>query len=215
MKPALILTTLVVLGMTLIPGVLDGQRRFRWGTDSELIDLASRLDDFPKQIGEWRCAADELISKSSSSQLQPITYINRVYVSDASQMQASVFILLGPTGPTAVHTPDICFSSRDFSILQKRQVVSVDPANSSPSKCFETRFQSRDASGSYLSSCYAWTIDGNWQAPENPRYFFSGSRFLCKIQVVVRYPDLESMEDDKILDQFLAEIEKTLRNKVF
>lgn len=215
MKPALILTTLGVVGMTLIPGILDGQRRFRWGTDSELVELASRLEDFPKQIGEWRCASDTLIDKSANSQLQPITYINRVYVNDASQMQASVFILLGPTGPTAVHTPDICFSSRDFSILQKRQIVSVDPANLSPSKCYETRFQSRDASGTYLKSWYAWTIDGNWQAPDNPRYFFSGSRFLFKIQVVVHYPDVESMEDDKIMDQFLAEIEKSLRIKVF
>lgn len=215
MKPSLILATIAVLVLTLIPAVQDGQRRFRWGEDSEVNELAARLEDFPKHIGEWRCISDDLIDKASSSQLQPVAYIYRVYVNDSRQMQAAVFILLGPTGPTAVHTPDICFSSREFSILGKRQVVSVAPEYSSPSKCFETRFQSRDAGGSYMTSWYAWTIDGDWHASENARFHFARSRHLFKIQIATRYADRETMENDKVMHEFVAEIEQNLRLKVF
>ncbi len=215
MKPALILATISVLVLTLIPAIKDGQRRFRWGEDSEVTLLASRLETFPKQIGDWRCISDELLGKTSANQLQPLGFINRSYVNDALKMQTNVFILLGPTGPTAVHTPDICFSSREFTIINKRKVVSVDPDRSSRSMCFETNFKSRDVSGSYLTSWYAWTIDGDWQAPENARYYFAGSRFLFKIQITARYPDLDTMENDKVMRQFLAEIEQNLRSSVF
>lgn len=215
MKPALILATVAVVAMTLVPAIQDGQRRFRWGEDSEVLALASRLDDFPKQIGQWRCTTDELIDKAARNQLEPFTYVNRTYVNDTLQMQTTVFILMGPSGPTAVHTPDICFSSRDFTIWRERQVVPVDPSNTSRSKCFETRFQSRDASGSFLTSWYAWTVDGVWHAPEQARYFFSDKRYLFKIQIATRYADREEMENDKVMGEFLAEIEKALRFKVF
>jgi hypothetical protein len=130
-------------------------------------------------------------------------------------MQTTVFILLGPTGPTAVHTPDICFSSRDYTIAEKRQVASVGGDSASPSKCFETRFQSSDASGRYLKSWYAWTVDGNWAATENTRYHFAGNRYLFKIQIATAYADRESMENDKAMGKFIAEIEQALRLKVF
>ena len=53
MKITLAAALVAVITMTLIPAIFDGQRRFRWGQDAEVMELAARLNNFPKRIGAW------------------------------------------------------------------------------------------------------------------------------------------------------------------
>lgn len=215
MKFALAICSLIVIVMTIIPAVVDGQRRFRWGEDEETTKFAERLSNFPSQIGGWKSTGDREISKTSQTQLQPIATIDRVYFNASKQKQAHVFILLGPTGPTAVHTPDICFNSRDFRIIGKRRQIGIETDGSRQSKLFLSQFESRDANKTFLSSWYGWTIDGDWKAIPGPRYFFAKSRYLFKIQVVSRYASKAAMENDPDMKEFIAELERTIHSQIF
>ena len=206
------LAATVVIIMTVIPAIVDGQRRFRWGEDKEVVELAERLKRFPMSIGSWQATSDSPIGETAEDMLRPFAAINRIYFNPSLQAKANVFILFGPTGPTAAHTPDICFSSRDFRMLENRRVVSVDEG---PSKFFLVRFQSRDVTNVHLKSWYAWTTDGTWKCPSRPRFDFASSRYLFKIQIVANFSSRLEMEKDEIFNEFVAEIEKMLRNEIF
>lgn len=214
MKLQLILALLFVVAVTCVPAIYDGQRRFRWGNDEEVRELANRLNAFPKVIGEWEMLSEVELDEASANQLQPLAIVNRVYFNRSTQRQANVFVLLGPTGPTAVHTPDICFNSRNYRKLGKRRVTKVSPESRLGSKCFQTQFQSRDVNTTYLDTWYAWTVDGTWQAPEQPRYHFANNRYLFKIQIVTRYATRDELDNEAMTD-FVKTIDETLRRQVF
>ncbi len=215
MKITLLLASISVILLTVVPTIVDGQRRFRWGEDTEVQELMNRLGQFPDRIGDWESSGDIDLDSSATNLLQPLASVNRTYINAPRQLKAHVFILLGPTGPTAAHTPDVCFDSREYSIIGERRTVSVDSDRRPDSKCFETRFQSRRADGSLLTSWYAWTVDGTWQATDRPRFSFAGSRYLFKIQIAINYTESQQAELDKVLQTFVADIEKTLQNTVF
>ena len=215
MKPALLLASLVVAALTIIPALFDGQRRFRWGEDSEVAELTKRLDQFPTELGEWKTSADVPVAQSAVDLLRPIKAINRIYVNSPRQLSAHVFVLLGPTGPTAAHTPEICFNARDYRLTDKPKMTRVDGDSGNDSECMSSKFQSRNAAGSFLNSWHAWTTDGTWEVPENPRFYFANNRYLFKVQVAISYDGSEEEENQAVMDQFIADIEQSLRNTVF
>ena len=45
MKISLVVASIVVIMLTLVPAITDGQRRFRWGQDAETKELAARLNE--------------------------------------------------------------------------------------------------------------------------------------------------------------------------
>ncbi len=215
MRLSLLIATAITIALTLIAGVIDGQRRFRWGEDTEVTELAARLNQFPTKIGGWETTSELLLDKSATGLLRPVTAIHRVYFNPQLQMKANVFLLLGPTGPTSAHTPDICFNSREYKMIGTRRVASVHPAGIKNSQCFVAQFQNRNISSEYLRSWYAWTVDGTWHAPERPRFNFAKSRYLFKMQIVAGYPSRQAMDQDDAGPKFVAEIEKTLQKTVF
>ncbi len=215
MKPILFLIAVaIVAALTLGPAIVDGQRRFRWGEDDEVAGLAEQIRSFPKQLGDWQVNTDDTLDRESLRQLTPVEYMTRTYVSPNQGKQVQVVLLLGPTGPIAAHTPDICFNSREYQKIGDREAIPVDPDRPQGSHCYRTKFQSRNVDSGWLVSWYAWTIDGKWAASANPRFEFARSRYLLKIQVVARYPDRETMEQDTDTPEFLQDLEETLQNHV-
>jgi len=219
MNKKLLLGIAILTILTIIPAIFDGQRRFRWGKDAEIIELKNKLDTFPKTIGDWECTSEIPLGKSSREMLDPITTINRIYYNSKRNLTTNVLLLLGPTGPTAAHTPDICFNSRDYRKVGTRRLLTLDPnanANSkSTSKCYLTKFVSLDVNSNGLKSIYAWTVDGTWHAMEKPRFYFAGSRYLFKIQMTAKFLDRDAMDADTVLDEFGLDVERLLRSLVF
>lgn len=214
MKAIVIAATLFVIAATVYPAYQDGQRRFRWGEDQEVAELAARIDQFPKQIGDWVTVSDQELLASVSDILQPFTSISRTYKNTRNNSEVTVFILFGPTGPTAVHTPDICFNAREYRIRGERRSVPIGPGPAE-SRCFVTEFVSRSADRHVLKSWYAWTRDGIWQSPEDARYHFADGRYLVKVQVAAKYDNDRQMQEDRGVQEFMRDLEQTLQNKVF
>ena len=220
MNPKLILGLLVLAALTIIPTIVDGQRRHRWGQDTETLELAQRLDAIPKKIGDWECTDEAELDSASEKLLTPINSISRTYFNQREKINVNLFVLMGPTGPTAVHTPDICFDSREFKKIGNRKSISVGTDTSasqkSNSKFFRTEFRSRDINEEGLKSIYGWrTTDGPWLASKQPRWAFADNRYLFKLQATAKFPSAETMKDSRILENFVAEIERAIDNTVF
>ena len=220
MNPKLILGLLVLIALTAIPTIVDGQRRFRWGTDSEVATIAEQLEMLPKQIGDWECTNETELDANSADLLLPFASITRTYSNQREQLNVNLLILLGPTGPTAVHTPDICFDSRNFKKIGERKAISVDSDSTfgkkTESRFFRTEFISRDINQNGLKSVYGWrTKDGPWIAAKQPRWHFAESRYLFKLQATSIFPNTEQMQDSRLLENFVAELERELESSVF
>jgi hypothetical protein len=106
-------------------------------------------------------------------------------------------LIVGPPGPTAVHTPEICYSSRAFEIAEPRTKSSFKPTAESSHSLWKSTFRSRNAGSGKLSVHYGWSLGDQWTASESPRFEFGGHSLLYKIQVAAQ---IDADVDDESID---------------
>ncbi len=205
----------VVFGIiaTLIPAWYHGTRTFRWGEDETASILAGRLKGLPGNIGSWQMVDEGELRLEEIRQLQPVGYLVRRY--SFGEMNANVFVIVGPTGPIAAHTPDICFDSRNYEMLDDRSKFKIGTSALDESECWVRRFESRAVQKQAIKTWYTWMVDKSWQASTNPRVSFSDSPYLIKVQVAVLYPDVESMDRDKVGEEFMTSLHDSLNETLF
>jgi len=210
----LFLSSLVIaIALTLGPAYYHGLHSFRWGQDKQLLEMADRLQKLPTEIGAWKMLGESELSATEQAQLQPVGFIARQY--STGSLNATMFVLVGPTGPTAAHTPDICFNSREYRSLGQRQKIPIGEAAVGQSDCWTLNFESRTLDRHLMRTWYAWSVDGQWHASENPRFTFGNSRFLVKLQIAVFYPDQETMETDHSGEEFVDQLAQYLTRHLF
>jgi hypothetical protein len=97
------------LGLILLGGVAHGVLSNRWGVSENIQALGSQLNSIPMEIGPWKCSEEgKLEDRVIYGILEASGYISRVYVHQSTDEAINVFLVFGPKGPVAVHTPEIC-----------------------------------------------------------------------------------------------------------
>src|SRR5262245_60006979 len=92
-------------------GQVQGQLTNRWGLQAETRLAAERLQvALPKEVGSWRLRHEDQFSPSVIRILQCPTHISRAYEHLQTGDTANVAVIVGPPGPTSVHTAEICYS---------------------------------------------------------------------------------------------------------
>jgi hypothetical protein len=173
------------VGLTVGTGLVHGRLTQRWGPVPDLQAAARELESFPKTIGDWQLLAEEPLAPLVQRTLSCAGHVNRRYVNRQSGETISIAIIVGPSGPTAVHTPEICYSSRAYSIRESRQRKTVTDASGRIHSFWSMSFRSDNLSSDELRVYYAWCpeVDGIWTASESPRFEFAGRRLLFKLQM--------------------------------
>jgi len=169
-----------VLVLTLVSGTLYGRLTQRWGASTDLVAAADHVRDFPRTLGAWKMSEDSTMSDKVQHMLECAGYVNRTYLHQKTGQSIGLAIIVGPPGPTAVHTPEICYSSRSYTIEDSPQKTVVDEPGHS---FWGIRFKSRHAGTQPLQVYYAWNNGKQWEATDNPRIQFGGHKLLYKIQV--------------------------------
>lgn len=191
-----LVTVVAILAVTLFAGALHGHLSQRWGPPVDVLELAHKLDDLPSEIGDWRLQSDDELEPEVQLMLQCAGHVKRSYVNLKTGDLVTVAVLLGPFGPIAVHTPEICYSSRDFEIAKPRERFELF-ASSTKHEFWSSTFSSRNGIAGRLSVWYAWNSGDGWKAATYPRFAFSGKPYLYKIQVAsVTYDDLGPKTSD-------------------
>jgi len=185
-QPVLALALIAVL--TLASGMMHGRMSNRWGTPPDMTAAGAELDQIPDQIGPWQLAATAELHEVAAETLETAGSVTRTYVNEETGEAVQLGLILGPAGPISVHTPDVCYSSRDFKQLDDRRRVAVKPADGSEETFWCLTFQTNDLSGSLLRVYYAWSPGDHWSAPDQPRLTFGGNPYLYKIDVTSRMP---------------------------
>ena len=169
-------------GLTLASGLIHGRMSNRWVGDSKIADTAvEKLGQLPDRFGDWQGQALEDLPENTVIILECMGHSIRTYVNQETGESVRVAIILGPAGPMSVHTPEICYSSRNQKVKQQRQRVAV-PKNGND-EFWALTFQSTDVDARLLRVYYAWTTGHTWTAADDPRWGFAGNRYLYKIQL--------------------------------
>jgi hypothetical protein len=206
-RPSHVFFTCIACALTILPGYYHGMRHFRWGMDNKTDGLANALADFPTQVGNWNSISDSQLGETEMAMLEPIVYVLRTYQHE--KIRANVFILLGPVGPTAEHTPEICFSAVDYKPIEVKKKISIG----NQSTYWKIDFASRSVGSDCIRSVYGWSTDGNFSASKNPQWEFSSNRSLYKLQVDFFYQDRSDMDKDESYKEFVEQIAKTIQDR--
>ena len=115
----------LVAALTTLSGVLQGRMHNRWGPSADVLSVANKLAEIPSQFGDWRLQSSEELGETAANMLECAGYIIRNYENQATGDVVSVTVLLGPPGPISVHTPEVCFGSRNYTSCSKRQRAAI------------------------------------------------------------------------------------------
>ena len=173
----------LVVGLTLLSGVLQGRMSNRWGPAPDTIAAANKLQEIPHQFGPWRLDSSDDLDKASREQLQPAGYMVRRYQNQQTGDAVSVTLLLGPPGPISVHTPEVCFGSRNYKSRSERQQVAIRGPGGADDEFWSLDYVVNDVRGGLLRVYYAWSAGDRWLALKDARFWSAGLPYLYKIQL--------------------------------
>lgn len=202
------LAGVIATGLIVMGGALYGSYSQRWGPPPDLVAMGESVEEMPEQIGDWIMIDESPMAKSAVDMLECAGYVNRKYQHSKTGQIVDLAIIVGPPGPTAVHTPEICFSSRAYDQETERREVEIvsDDGHAHSFWCLE--FITKNVLANRLRVYYAWSPDGTWIASESPRYEYAALPGLYKVQLATEIsPGTESTGDDPGKDFLKALIE--------
>ena len=167
----------LVIGLLLVSTLMHGWLSGRWYVAKDLYQAGAKLDELPKQIGAWQQIESDSLDDSVTKMLQCYGSIVREYRHGDTGEQVTIALLLGPRGPIAVHTPDICYSSVGTKQVGERTSKAVDQH-----RLWVSEFAQSPSPAATFEVWYGWSDGGKWVAAENPRFWMTPT--LYKIQLV-------------------------------
>ncbi|MDA7874391.1 EpsI family protein [Rhodopirellula sp.] len=174
-KPILLCVLLIIGG-----GVAHGYLDNRWTDQNAARVKAEALLNLPAKIGKWELASSSEIEGSAKRILQCYGSILQEYVNNTTGAQVTVFVVCGPRGPIAVHTPEVCYSSSGTEPAGDR-VASPMLINGDSQSLWTVKFRKpRSSDPPHLEVWYGWSDGGPWQAASLPRVWLTDT--LYKIQ---------------------------------
>lgn len=161
----------------------DGWIEHRWSTPADARAAAIRLRDVPERLGEWEVESTEALEPSIVKMLQCSGYLNRIYRHRATGERLHVAVLAGPAGPISVHTPEVCYSNRNYRLTGGAERLQVRPDQRPAEAFWDVTMRHADGPADTLEVVYAWNDGAGWQAPSQPRFALGGRPLLYKLQI--------------------------------
>lgn len=201
----------VLLVGTLVAGWLHGSVTTGWGNQAMARSATEQLSrPLPEQVGNWKLRGKDVpLEPGVQEMLKCSASVNRVYVHTQTGDLISVAVLLGPSGPIAVHTPEICYSGVDFDVSSERQKTNIKDAEGKEHAFWEVTVKAKGPDAYSQRVLYGWSTGTVWEATGKPRFAFGGAPYLYKLQLAAppaKRTDLEDFDPcEDFLSQFLVQ----------
>ncbi|MBX9789743.1 MAG: EpsI family protein [Pirellulales bacterium] len=188
----------LLLGVTLIAlttvatGVVTGTLGNRWQRPHDLGAAAKSLDLIAKtsEVGPWKLKDSSRLSPEIVKLLHTSGDVSCKYQNDQTGDIVELVVLVGETGPLSTHSPEVCYSSRDYQVVSEPTSQQVE-ARGVPANFLSMTLSSDGFDGSLLRVWYAWHNGQQWFAPRNARISLRAEPFLYKIQISTYLTGLE------------------------
>jgi hypothetical protein len=141
------------------------------------------LDKVPREFGMWE-GIDSALNEKIIQIAEAAGNVSRSYVNRKSGERINVLLLCGPTGPIGAHTPDVCYGGLGYSCKGKPAKKGVVLPDGRSTTFWSARFEKLSATEEPLRVYWAWSVDGDWEAADNPRTDFALNTSLYKLYLV-------------------------------
>lgn len=170
------------IGLTILSGILRGVVDQRWGVEG-MEEAAVRVEDMPEEVGPWKMVHDGDLDAEAAKMLRCAGSIVRNYVHQGTGEGVSLIFLVGPAGPLAQHTPEVCYGSGSFTIAEPTRNTVIQEVGDEKNDFLVVTFSENHVGNRLLRVYYAWNNKGKWLAPSQPRAAFAGIPMLYKVQI--------------------------------
>jgi hypothetical protein len=203
------------LAATVTSGWFHGRIANRWGHAGALQAAAAKLDhELPDRLGAWRLIKTIEIEPDVREKLQTAGELQGIYANDQTGEAITAVVLVGPSGPLSVHSPEICYSAIDYELAGERKQWNVTDQKGQKHSLWRLHANSRHSTKPNLRILYGWSDGDRWEAVSGPRFALAGLPVVYKLQVSgpardnQAEPTLDPCQD--FLARFLAEIQPRL-----
>ena len=214
MRARFVLAVLFVGALTGASGLLEGRFGNRWTKPIDLIAAGQTISEVPEHFGDWELQTAGDLDDQSVKMLQCVGSTQRVYRNRKTGQTVGMFLIVGPPGPTSVHTPEICYSSQDYDHVEDRKLLRVRESELPGEAFWEVTMHRKNLQAEVLHVAYAWNAGDGWKAAERPRFAFASQPFLYKLQVAgTAGPGVGVVENDPcraFLWDFLPALDRIL-----
>lgn len=209
----------VMAALILTAGTIHGRWTNRWVRSTELQYAVEHLPKLPLTIGDWE--GQENVLNEQEKRLydasEAVVWITRRYVHRPTGETLSLLVLCGPPGPTAAHSPEVCYGGGGFSRSSpvEREEFAFGPGLAKAVFQVGDFLQVRAAGSMGLRIYWSFRGGSKWEAPDNTRFAFARYPALYKVYVIRQMAMAEGVEvqDDvspRFIGALMPELEKLL-----
>lgn len=207
--------SLILIAATLASGWVHGELINRWGQADALQSAAGRLGRrLPPRLGPWRLVQTFEAESNVVETLRAAGHWHGRYTNEQTGNAVDVAVLVGPSGPLTVHSPEICYPAADYELAGQRQLWKVADSRGQNHTLWQIHANSRHSTRPDLRVLYGWSRGGAWEAVASPRFALAGLPVLYKLQLAGPVHDSQSSQDpdpcEDFLSRFLGELQPRL-----
>ena len=209
----------VMAALILTAGTIHGRWTNRWVRATELQHAVDHLGKLPLTLGDWEGRENVLDENEQSmyAASQAVAWVTRRYVHRVTGESLSLLVLCGPPGPTAAHSPEVCYGGGGYGLSGPLELQEFEFGTPPAKAVFQVgNFRRADAASSMGLRIY-WSFRGgaDWEVPENTRLAFARYPALYKIYVVRPMAMVEGVQPvdevaPDLVQALLPELEKLL-----
>lgn len=148
-----------------------------------LATQAGNYPDIPREFGDWtseEAPSDERQLKIAGAHAS----ISRTYTNERTGEKVMVFMILGKSRDVAKHTPDVCYVGSGFRMAHDPRNYRMTTTDGT-ADFFTSTFSKQQ--GNYHTNqriFWAWSTNGNWEAPDIPRLKYGATTAVNKIYLI-------------------------------
>ena len=117
----------VLLVVTIVPAVIQGNFAHRWGDPPDLIAAAERLNQVPEQFGDWvKESSGRPMSDVEKEILHCYAHNNNSYRNKTTGQRVDIIMTVGPAGPIVRHNPEFCYECRNAVHVGESSMIKVE-----------------------------------------------------------------------------------------
>lgn len=202
MKP---LTFGSVLALVVCGAFVHGAVTQRWTMIAPTTERTDRLHALEVRFEDW--TSEKVDTEMPLNERSVAT--SRRY-SSPNGRGAVVSFISGIPGSVATHTPDVCYPGSGYKTLRGPRKETIE-VNGAPATVYVADFEKKTQTKlDRVRVRWAWTTDGAWVAPDNPRWQFASqlrAPTIYKVYIATPLADAEpdaSPEDDAATKAFVS-----------
>ena len=203
---------LLIAAFLTVSGIVHGMWSNRW-SDAAQVEGKDLLSGINGEIGDWH--PGEFLQINPADVPAKTKCVSRRFEPLKDGRPMVVSLTSGGPGAVAVHTPDVCYLGAGYQLRGAVTRQSIPLADGATASFWVADFVKNRASGDEaIRVRWSWTANGNWEAPDYPRWSFARVPVLYKLYIVHPLTDDDDLTKNDPYRKFVADLVPALSGQI-